>query len=176
MSLLWLYFGFNVGYFSGAVFEAIAEDIPAVAFSGDSGDQYSYTVLNTNPTAGYSVSAQVYGTLTAHFTRVILSADVSGPILLAGVTISVNYPVVTDCRNADEYLWVFARMHANSSAVDVETCDSTTLPTAADVVTYSGCYASVAVVNITNKLDVDADTQAAVLDRLQSLPFNYLPS
>ena len=67
---------------------------------------------------------------------------------------------------------------ASGAPPDVETCLTDRLPTESSVVdttTGGGCFVSVSVMNATTKADVDADTQAFVLNRLLGL-LTCLPS
>ena len=71
------------------------------------------------------------------------------------------------CASPADFQWIFTRLLKSSSATDVETCGSTTLPDETTVVDSSaGCFASVTVMNASTKADVGADVQAAVLERL----------
>lgn len=58
-------------------------------------------------------------------------------------------------------------MNADEGAVDVETCGTDHLPDESSVVRGGGCHVSISVIDATTKSDVDAATQAAVLDRLE---------
>ena len=115
----------------------------------------------------------MYAALTANFTRTLLCPS-ARPILPAGVTLNVNYGATTfsssgqpngDCASPSNFQWVFTRLLKNSSAVDVATCGSTTLPDETTVVD-AGCFASITVMNASTKADVSADVQAMVLERL----------
>ena len=115
----------------------------------------------------------MYAQLTANLTKTLL-APAARPVLPAGTILNVNYGATTfsssgapngDCTAAGDFSWVFTRLVSNSSARDVETCGSTRLPAETTVVD-SGCFASVTVMNASTKADVDAATQALVLDRL----------
>ena len=97
-------------------------------------------------------------------------------MLPAGAFLNVNYPSANNCPDVDGYSWVFTRLRHDDTAPDVETCGSTTLPYEKEVAAATGCWASVSVVNASTKLDVDADTQAAVLPRVQGLPLTCLTS
>jgi len=52
--------------------------------------------------------------------------------------------------------------------VDVQTCGSTRLPVETTVVNTRGCFVSVTVIDAATKKDVNATTQAFVLNRLGS--------
>ncbi len=94
-------------------------------------------------------------------------------ILPSGITLNVNYPSLSlsGCTDINNYDWVFTRLVANSSAVDVRTCGSTHLPVESTVVS-AGCHATVTVIGATSKRDVDAGTQGVVLNRFGSSFFS----
>ena len=92
-------------------------------------------------------------------------------LLPKGVALNVNFPSASGgCIEASAFKFVLSRLtSANSSTpADVETCGTTRLPTENSVVGTSGCFNSVTVINATTKTDVDAVTQALVLNRLES--------
>ncbi|OBZ74914.1 Acid phosphatase [Grifola frondosa] len=155
----------------GAACEAARQGIPAVAFSGKSGSQVSYTTLESAPNAPSSVSAHIYSELTTYFVDTLTSN--AAPFLPDGVIVNVNYASIDKCRDAASYQWVFSRLITNIFVEDVETCGSSHLPNEASVVD-SGCYASVSVISAHSKLDVNATLQGAVKDRLEGLPFTCL--
>lgn len=155
---------------SGAACEAAKEGIPSIGFSGAGGSQVSYTSLST-PSAS-TTTANVFAALGVLFTNALLSTGFSpsNPILPPNITLNVNYPDASgDCADASAFEFVLSRINAAAAgdADDVETCGETRLPTETSVVERSGgCFASVSVMDATTKGDVDADTQAFVLDRL----------
>ena len=162
---------------SGAACEAAKEGIPSTAFSAATDAQISFTTLTSSPNSPDTLSALLYAQLTANFTRTLL-APAARPILPSGVTLNVNYAATTfsssgapngDCATASDFQWVFTRLLRNSSAVDVETCGSDHLPDETTVVHSSGCHVSVTVIDANAKKDVDATTQAAVLERISGL-------
>jgi 5'-nucleotidase len=154
--------------FRGAAVEAAREGLPAIAFSasGDSTSQVSYTTLDSAPTSALTVSAKIYANLTVNFVKAVL-AKTSKPYVPAGTIINVNYPATSSCASVSAFKFVFARALADSAVTDVTTCGSSHLPSESTVVG-SGCYASVSVINATNKADVGAATQKIVVDRLGS--------
>ncbi|KAL6308842.1 sure-like protein [Sparassis latifolia] len=172
--------GSNLGvavFFSGtlgAACEAAKEGIPSVAFSGTSGSQVSYTTLTSTPNATSTLAAETYSALTATFVQALTSSGIS-PLLPGGITLNVNYPSVDACPSPADYQWVLSRVFLNILATDVETCGSTTLPLESNVVA-AGCFASVSVVDASTKMDANLTMQAAVLQRLVSLPLSCLPS
>ncbi|KAK7014052.1 hypothetical protein VNI00_019451 [Paramarasmius palmivorus] len=154
----------------GAACEAALEGIPSVAFSSPSPPltQVSYTTLESDPSSADTLSAFVYASLTTTFVNTLLGAGCD-PILPKGISVNVNYPSTANCSSSEDFKWVFSRINADSSATDVETCGSTHLPAESAVVAHAGCFSSVSVFNASTKADVDADTQAFVLNKLSGL-------
>lgn len=148
----------------GAATEAALEGIPAIAFSGTSGSQVSYTT-----------ATQTYQTVYAQLsTNVSTTLVGSGkPYLPDGIWLNVNYPTVSSstCSSASRFRFVLSRINSASSsaAADVRTCGSARLPTESSVVGTSGCYASISVGVASNKTDATASQQAVVLQKLQSI-------
>lgn len=152
---------------SGAACEAALEGIPSTAFSATSNSQVSFTTLTSNPTSTATLAALLYAQLTTSFTQTLLSST-SRPILPANITLNVNFPSTSGCSSTSQFKFVLTRLVSDSSATDVETCGSTHLPMETTVVHSSGCFASVSVIDARTKKDVDASTQAFVLNRLGS--------
>ncbi|KAK7440002.1 hypothetical protein VKT23_017255 [Stygiomarasmius scandens] len=154
----------------GAATEAAIEGIPSVAFSGDGGDldEVSYTTLTTNPRSTSSVASNIYASLTTTFTNALLASP-SRPILPSGITLNVNYPSISGCSSASDFSFILTRVQPSSRLTDVQTCGSSHLPGEEDVIDMRGCFATVSVINARTKSDVDAATQAAVVDRLGGL-------
>ncbi|KAH8109105.1 acid phosphatase [Phellopilus nigrolimitatus] len=155
----------------GAACEAAKEGIPSVAFSGAGGSHVSYTTLST-PSAS-TTTAEVFAALGTTFTQALLATpfNSSSPILPPNITLNVNYAAAKgDCTDADAFSFVLTRIHTATSTTpaDVTTCGSDRLPTERSVVSLSGCFASVSVMNATTKGDVDSDTQEFVLNKLRS--------
>ncbi|KAJ7079769.1 sure-like protein [Mycena belliarum] len=151
----------------GAASEAALQGIPAVAFSGSTGDQVSYTTLTTAPTSANTKAALIYSQLSVTLLKTLLASP--GPILPAGIALNVNYPPTSNCTDAAAFKFVLTRIYFNLFATDVRTCGTTRLPTESSVVAKSGCFASVSVFNAKTKLDADAATQGVVLAKLSSL-------
>jgi 5'/3'-nucleotidase SurE len=160
--------GNNLGlsvFFSGTVgaaVEAVENDIPAIAFSGDTGDQ---TAWNVSPVPLYS---QVYADVAANLTHYLVASGT--PYLPDGIWLNVNFPAVANdsCNSSRQFSFVLSRIHTAVPLIsgdDVETCGSTRLPTETDVVNTDGCYVAVSVGN-TDKRDANATQQAVVLDKL----------
>lgn len=148
----------------GAATEAALEGIPAIAFSGTSGSQVSYTTA----TQTYQT---VYAQLSTNVTTTLI--DSGKPYLPDGIWLNVNYPTVSSstCSSASRFKFVLSRINSASSgaAADVRTCGSTRLPTESSVVGTSGCYASISVGVASNKRDATAAVQAVILAKLQPI-------
>ncbi|KAF9074621.1 sure-like protein [Rhodocollybia butyracea] len=147
----------------GAACEAALLGVPSVAFSAEGVSQVAYTDLANNDTD--TVTAEIAAALTVKFLDALL-AD-GKPYLPSGVSLNVNFP---NCSSPSEVKFLFTRLAFNLSATDVETCGTDHLPSeievaAIDLLT-SGCFATVSVMNATTITDVDATTQAFVLNRL----------
>jgi 5'-nucleotidase len=150
---------------SGAASEAALEGIPSIAFSGSSGSQVSYTTLSQTTTAS-TVTANIYTALVLKFTQTLLNNTT--PLLPAGTSVNVNFAANAKCASVSSYKFVFTRLQASSSATDVTTCGTNHLIAESTEIT-KGCSATVSVVNASNKGDVSATTQAAVLSKISSI-------
>ncbi|KIJ55812.1 hypothetical protein M422DRAFT_151484 [Sphaerobolus stellatus SS14] len=143
-------------------FSALA-GIPAVAFSGKSGSQVSFTTLTANGVENVYAAASV---------RLVEALIASGtPFLPPGIALNVNYPAATgSCASASNFKFVLTRILSSSSATDVTTCGTNHLPTESSILSESsGCLSSISVFNATGKVDVDAAIQGVVLQKLQSI-------
>ncbi|KIM89950.1 hypothetical protein PILCRDRAFT_95026 [Piloderma croceum F 1598] len=158
----------------GAACEAALEGIPSAAFSGDSTAQVSYTTLDSDPTSKASLAASIYASLTVKFVQALLGNSTSS-ILPKGISLNVNYPATDNCADATDFHFVLSRIESNTGATDVQTCGSHNLPSETSVIDTSGCYSSVSVFNASTKSDVDAATQAVVLNKLSGI-LTCLPS
>ena len=127
-----------------------------------------YTTLDSDPNSTSSVAARLYASRVAKFTRALL-APVARPVLPANITLNVNLAATSGsgCTNANNFKFVLTRLVSDSSATDVQTCGSTHLPDETKVVRSGGCFVSVTVIDANTKKDVNAATQAVVLNRLQ---------
>lgn len=135
------------------------EGIPAIAFSGTTGTQISYT----EDTPLY---AQVYADLSTNITMALI--DSGKPYLPDGIWLNVNFPAVSDntCSKVSDFRFVLSRINIGFlSPADVETCGDTRLPTERHVVSSDGCYVSISPGDV-DKLTADADVQAVVLKKL----------
>jgi 5'/3'-nucleotidase SurE len=163
--------GSNVGpqgLFSGtvgaAVYAAHTAKIPALAFSGVSGDPTAWN----QPTPLHS---KVYADLALNVTSTIINSG--APYLPEDVFLNVNFAAVSDseCNDASQFKFIFTRVNTGLlSARDTEWCGSTRLPWEVDVVYLRGaCYASISVGDANDKSTADAARQKVVLDKIKPL-------
>ncbi|KAH8101318.1 sure-like protein [Cristinia sonorae] len=162
----------------GAASEGSLEGIPSVAFSGASTSQESFTNLVSSPTSTSIRAAQLYAALTAQFTRTLL-APTSRPVLPPNITLNVNFaPISSKCSAPGDFKFILTRLAADSDATDVRTCGSSHLPNEIEVaaiqVITGKCIATVSVISAVDQKDVDASSQAFVLDRMGSSFFSCL--
>lgn len=146
----------------GAAVEAVKQGIPAIAFSGRSGDPISFE----DETPLYS---QIYADLATNLTTHVLESGT--PYLPNGVWLNVNFPDVSDteCNDVSQFQFVLSRINPGIfSEDDVETCGDDRLPMERQVVD-AGCYVSVSPGDADDKTTVDAERQAVVLEKLQGL-------
>lgn len=149
----------------GAAVEAVESGVPAIAFSGDTGDQTAWNVL---PIPLYS---QVYADVATNLTNYLVASG--APYLPDDIWLNVNFPAVSSdsCNSSDQFSFVLSRIYTAIpliSGEDVETCGSTSLPTETDVVDTDGCYVALSVGN-TDKVDGNSSQQAVVLDKLSDI-------
>jgi 5'/3'-nucleotidase SurE len=163
--------GNNIGFTvyisgtAGAATYAAQAGIPAIAFSGASGSQTAWNV----PRPHYS---DVYADLATNLTNQIVAAGT--PYLPSNTWLNVNFGAVSDtaCTNPADFSFVLSRIHVAIPFItpdDVTTCNRSRLPTEFEVSRTPGCHASVSVGTADTKGDVNATTQAIVLNKLGSL-------
>lgn len=150
--------------FSGAACEAALEGIPSIAVSGSSGSAVSYTTLS-NTSASSTKAANIYSALVNKLVAQLLSN--SGAILPKGITLNVNFASTSSCPSASSYKFVLTRI-SSSSATDVKTCGTSKLTSESTAIN-KGCIATVSVMDASTKGDVNAATQALVLERLSPI-------
>lgn len=149
---------------SGAACEAAKEGIPSTAFSAAGLSQVAFTDLSNGDAD--TLAALVFSQLTVKFVNALLKNG--PPFLPPGISVNVNYPASTSssCASPSDFSFILTRIAPSNSVTDVETCGTDHLPGETNVVATNGCFASVSVMNATTKADVDATTQAFVLNRL----------
>ncbi|KAG8526391.1 uncharacterized protein KY384_000385 [Bacidia gigantensis] len=149
----------------GAATEAVKEGIPAIAFSGTTGDKIAWNV----PAPPY---VGIYADLATNVTDTLLAS--SKPYLPTNVWLNVNFGAVGDttCTQAADFRFVLTRIGTAVPVFtpdDVETCGKKRLPREEDVVKMAGCYASVSVGKADSKADAGAAEQGVVLGKLGGL-------
>ncbi|TDL29250.1 acid phosphatase [Rickenella mellea] len=151
----------------GAATEAAKEGIPALAISGASGSQVSFTTLSTPSDS--TTASNVYAALSIQLTQALLASP--SPILPNNTVLNVNYPATTGaCTSASAFKFVLTRIYDATifSGPDASWCGVTRLPTETNIVGRAGCLASVSVMG-SNKLDVSAATQQIVAQKLSNI-------
>lgn len=149
----------------GAATYAAKNDIPAIAFSGASGDSTSWDSARPH----YS---EVYADLATNLTNQVVAAG--KPYLPKDTWLNVNFGKVSDeYASPADFSFVLSRIHTAVPLVsgdDVTTCgDDARLPTELKVSLASGCYASVSVGVADSKRNASADIQGVVLKKLGNL-------
>ncbi|KAF7320958.1 hypothetical protein HMN09_00182600 [Mycena chlorophos] len=152
----------------GAATEAALEGIPAIAFSGDTGSQISFTTLS-NTSSPLTLASNLYAELSLKVVDTILASP--GPILPRGIALNVNYPSTQNCSKVEDSKFVLTRINPPAAGtVDVKTCGETQLPTESDAIATAGaCINTISVFNASTKADVDAATQKFVLEKLERI-------
>lgn len=166
--------GSNLGvtvFFSGTVgaasYAAHNAGIPALAFSGKSGDPTAW-----NASSSYPLTSQVYAQLATKVTDRVLKAGT--PYLPEDVWLNVNFPEASKskCSSAEDFKFVLSRIFDHVPLVsddDIEICGDDHLPSETGVVNTDGCYASISVGNAESKRDANATMQGVVHGKLGDL-------
>ncbi|KZS95177.1 sure-like protein [Sistotremastrum niveocremeum HHB9708] len=150
----------------GAATEAAKEGVPAIAFSGTTGTQISFTA--TTPSPNYpAVYAALSTTVTNALTRT------AKPFLPPNVYLNVNFAAVTasNCTSPEDFKFVFTRIENATAQTppDFRTCGSNRLPTETEVVRSGGCFTSISVGSAFTKNDTNAVDQAFVHAKISHL-------
>jgi len=147
----------------GAAAEAIKEGIPAIAFSGATGDERSYTELVPGD---YS---QIYAEVAAKVLNAVIASG--PPYLPADTGLNVNIPAISSiCSSVSSFTYVLTRIYWDPLRSDVTTCGSNHLPTESHVVGDTNeCQVSISPFKGSNKLDSAVAEQTVVLDKLAHL-------
>jgi len=167
----------------GAASEAAKEGYPSIAFSGSSGSEESYADLD-EASKSATTAASVYAQLSLSFVQAMLVKPFGAPgsktaLLPPNITLNVNFPEPKgSCAATPSLKFMLTRINkaAKGAAADVANpCggDSEYLSLENDIINDAStkstpCWASVSVMNATTKADVDAATQAIVVERLGS--------
>jgi hypothetical protein len=152
--------------------EAANLGVPALAFSGASGAQDSYTILETDPEDPAVITARIYNVLTVQLVETVLKdSKKRKDILPKGVVVNINYPSTTNCTDPDEFKWVFTRvLPATNGTKDVDIChNGGVLTDESTAFAVPGCWTTVSVFASATLDDVDAKTQEAVVDVLKPI-------
>lgn len=165
--------GGNVGPvvpFSGTVgaatYAAKTAKIPAIAFSGESGEPTAWNA----PTPLHS---KVYADLALNVTQTIINSG--SPFLPEDTYLNVNFPKVEDnrCNSADKFKYILTRINTGLfSPEDAEWCGSTRLPWEADVILFRGanCYVSISPGDANDKTTTnDVKKQEQIIEKLKPI-------
>ena len=152
----------------GATVEAASQGIPAIAFSGASGDQIAW---DTSPLPLY---VSIYADLAFNVTSTLLASGT--PYLPKNTWLNVNFPEVSDvkCPEVAQFKFILTRIHQEVpffSDDDVEVCgNGERLPEEGEVIKRrDGCWVSVSVGKVEKKLDAEAKEQGVVAEKLGGL-------
>ncbi|KAF1929995.1 acid phosphatase precursor [Didymella exigua CBS 183.55] len=155
------------GTVGAAVYAAKTAKIPAIAFSGSSGNPTAWN----QPTPLYS---SVYADLALNITSTIISSG--KPYLPDNTWLNVNFPAVssTKCNNVNQFKFIFTRIHSGliGSAADITVCGTTArLPWEADVAVLraSDCYVSISPGDANDKTTAPAAQQQIIYDKLKPI-------
>ena len=150
----------------GAAVYAVKAGIPAIAFSGQTGDPTAWNA----PTPLHS---KVYADLALNVTTTIINSG--QPYLPANTWLNVNFPDVSDseCNKPSDFKYIFTRINTGLlSARDADWCGSTRLPWEADVILLRGssCYVTISPGDANDKTTVnDAAVQTQIINKLKPI-------
>lgn len=154
------------GTVGAAVYAAKTAKIPAIAFSGQTGDPTAWNV----PTPFHSA---LYADLALNITTTIINSG--KPYLPDNTWLNVNFPAVsaTKCSNASQFKFIFTRINTGLvSPRDANWCGSTRLPWEADVILLRGssCYVTISPGDVSDKSTVnDAAVQTQIINKLRPI-------
>lgn len=155
------------GTVGAAVYAAKTAKIPAIAFSGQTGDATAWN----KPTPLYS---KIYADLALNITTTLINAG--KPYLPDNTWLNVNFPAVssTKCNNVNQFKFIFTRINTGliGSAPDITVCGTTArLPWETDVVALraSDCYVAISPGDANDKTTAAAAQQQAVYDKLKPI-------
>jgi len=154
------------GTVGAAVYAVKTAQIPAIAFSGKTGDPTGFDT----PTPFHS---KLYADLALNVTTTIIESG--KPYLPANTFLNVNFPSVseTECNDPSQFKYIFTRVSTGVfSARDAEWCGSTRLPWEADVILLRGsdCYVSISPGDADDKTTVnDAAVQTEIINKLKPI-------
>ncbi|KAH7083398.1 survival protein sure-like phosphatase/nucleotidase [Paraphoma chrysanthemicola] len=154
------------GTIGAATYAAKTAKIPAIAFSGVTGDPTAWNA----PTPLHS---KVYADLALNVTQTIINSG--KPYLPDNTFLNVNFPKVESnrCNSASQFKFIFTRINTGLlSARDANWCGSTRLPWEADVILFRGsdCYVSISPGDADDKTTVnDAAVQQQIINKLKPI-------
>jgi 5'/3'-nucleotidase SurE len=154
------------GTVGAATYAAKTAQIPAIAFSGQSGDPTAWNV----PTPFHS---KIYADLALNVTTTIINSG--KPYLPANTYLNVNFPSVseTKCSDPSQFKYIFTRINTGLlSARDADWCGSTRLPWEADVILIRGsdCYVTISPGDANDKTTInDAAVQTQIINKLKPI-------
>lgn len=155
---------FFSGTIGAAVYAAHTAKIPAIAFSGRSGDPTAWNKATP-------IYSKVYADLALNLTTTLIKSG--APYLPEDVFLNVNFAEVTDskCNSASQFKFIPTRVTTGLlSGKDAEICGSTRLPWEADVILLrNACYVSVSVGDAADKTTADAARQKIAYDKLKPI-------
>ena len=138
--------------------------IPAIAFSGRSGDPTAWNKATP-------IHSKVYADLALNLTTTLINSG--APYLPEDVFLNVNFAEVTDskCNSASQFKFIPTRVTTGLlSGRDAEICGSTRLPWEADVILLrNACYVSVSVGDAADKTTANAAKQKIAYDKLKPI-------
>jgi broad specificity polyphosphatase/5'/3'-nucleotidase SurE len=154
------------GTVGAAAFAAKTAQIPAIAFSGITGDPTAWNA----PTPFHS---KIYADLALNVTTTIINSG--KPYLPANSFLNVNFPAVseTKCSDPSQFKYILTRINTGLlSARDAEWCGSTRLPWEADVILIRGsdCYVTISPGDANDKTTMnDAAVQTQIINKLKPI-------
>jgi 5'/3'-nucleotidase SurE len=154
------------GTVGAAVYAAKTAQIPAIAFSGQTGDPTGWNA----PTPFHS---KIYADLALNVTTTIINSG--KPYLPANTYLNVNFPAVseTKCSDPSKFKYIFTRINTGIlSARDANWCGSTRLPWEADVILIRGndCYVTISPGDANDKTTTnDAAIQTQIINKLKPI-------
>jgi 5'/3'-nucleotidase SurE len=152
------------GTVGAATYSAKTAKIPAIAFSGKTGDPTAWNV----PTPLHS---KVYADLALNITTTVINSG--APYLPADTFLNVNFPAVTStkCNNANQFKYVLTRINIGIfSQKDANWCGSTRLPQESEVMgSKNDCLVSISPADANDKTTAAAAAQEAVIAKLKPI-------
>jgi 5'/3'-nucleotidase SurE len=154
------------GTVGAATYAAKTAKIPAIAFSGQTGDPTAWNA----PTPLHS---KVYADLALNVTTTIINSG--KPYLPDNTFLNVNFPTVEEgrCNNPSQFKYILTRINTGLlSAKDANWCGSTRLPWEADVILLRGkdCYVTISPGDANDKTTVnDVAVQQQIINKLKPI-------